>query len=309
MKSEHRHELQTNDLSKVLDRTKPFLEAYGASILMALVGGIVLAIGYYVWSNSTHSRREAGWAELAAAQSAEDFDTVVEDFPGTKVAFWAKLRSAESHLQSGIPQAFSNRAGALDSLEQAKTRFQELADAPGAPPEVRERALFGLGRTLETLSDGNAQPAIDAYQKLVDDFPESVYRTEAEARVTDLKTGSAQEFYAWFHKQNPTPADRTRPSDIHGGIPGMNDLPVRLPEIPEKLKSSGATTEPAATPGDQPTTPPSEEPAQPESKPTAEKEPTEKKPATEKPASEKSAEKSESPQPETTTPKSADKSE
>jgi hypothetical protein len=69
-----------------------------------------------------------------------------------------------------------------------------------APQEIRERALIGLARTLESMSDGSEDDAIKAYETFVKEFPKSEYQADAQSRIGILKSGHGQEFYAWFSK-------------------------------------------------------------------------------------------------------------
>lgn len=239
MKSEHRHELQTNDLSRAMSNVTPFLEEYGNRILLGIVAVCLIAGAAIWWARTSTASAAMGWTELVAAQTAEDFGNVADAYAGTEVGTWARLQEAETYLFQGIRLSFTDRAAAVSDLKKAQEGFEQLLDAKGVPAEVRERTLIGMARTLETRSGQDTQPAIAAYEQLIEEFPESVYRTEAEERISALKTGSTQEFYAWFQKQNPRPEDRETPRD---GMP-MGDLPpghptvdpLSLPEIPDRL--------------------------------------------------------------------------
>ena len=105
-----------------------------------------------------------------------------------------------------------------------------------APPEVVERALFGLARCQESLPAKNAapstinDPAIKTYERLLKEFPDTVYKQLAESRIAVLRTGTAQDFNAWFETQNPKPADRAMPKDLS------------IPPLPEDFGPSGKTS-------------------------------------------------------------------
>jgi hypothetical protein len=101
-------------------------------------------------------------------------------------------------------------------MKKARDAFQTVVDDRKAPAEVRERGLIGLGRALESISDGNEADALKAYESLVKEFPDSVYREDALGRIAALSKGSGQEFYAWFAKYpRPKTAD-IRPHDKTG---------------------------------------------------------------------------------------------
>ena len=278
MKSEHRHELQTNDLGKLMVQAEPFVEKYGVKVLVTIGVVFVLVVIFVAWNSHQTSQQSEGWTRLAAANSTEDFENVAEDFAGTEVADWALVQAAESHLQSGIRSSFTDRSAGDRELKEAKEGFQQLLDASSTPPEIRERALFGMARVEESTSDGDLKTAIDLYKKLIQDYPNSVYRKLAEQRVkpaTGAKVAALDEegtknFYKWFHEQDPKPGDRQRPGfnlPMPGGAgpggaapggaapdstptgstpggemptPGLPELPAlpSLPGLPEPLTSS-----------------------------------------------------------------------
>jgi hypothetical protein len=139
------------------------------------------------------------------------------------MAPWAWINAGEMFLHNGIELSFSSRTVALADLEKAQNAFEQVLNNTSAELDARERALNGLARTLEALSDGDTQPAIDAYKQLIEDFPESRFRRWAEFRIEELGSPAAQEFYAWYHEQSPDPADRPLPSDNpHAGLEGFS---------------------------------------------------------------------------------------
>ena len=82
MKSEHRHDLQTNDLGKLMVQAEPFVEKYGAKILGGIGALIVLLIVLIIWNSQKTSAQSEAWTRLAAAGSTEDFENVAEDYAG-----------------------------------------------------------------------------------------------------------------------------------------------------------------------------------------------------------------------------------
>jgi hypothetical protein len=213
MKSEHRHELAENDLSKAINRLLEKAEPHSNKILLAalVVTVVVVAVVYGV--KSTSGSRSAGFAELTGCETGDCFENVADEYPETAVGVWARLRAAEMYLADGIQTSTTNRNVSSDSLHKAKEAFDQVLKGDNIPPQARERALYGMGTCLETLSDQNTSPAIDAYQSLLDEFKDSQYKYLVEDRIKALKTSQAQEFYAWFHKQNPKPEDRPGPRD------------------------------------------------------------------------------------------------
>ncbi len=213
MKSEHRHELKTNELGQLAQRMMPFLEKNGTRILVIFSAiAFVSAITIY-WVRTSRATTYVGWARVAAARSAEDFANVADDFPGSKVAAWARLNEAERHLQIGVRLMFTDRAAGVSDLSQARSTLEELLAEKGLPDQVREGARFRLARCLESEIGENTDAAIDAYEQLLQEYPESMYKELAETRIAALRTQEAKDFYGWFQKQNPKPPDIEKPKD------------------------------------------------------------------------------------------------
>jgi len=257
MKSEHRHELKTNELGKLAGQIVPFFEKYGNRLLTGLVVMSVVAAAVIYWQRSSRGAAEAGWTMLSAATSPDKYAEVADKFPGTAVGAWARLSEAESRLESGVQLSFTDRTASVSDLNAAKKSFEKLLEQPKLPPTVRERGLFGLARCLESLSDGDTETAVKAYGRLLKEFPETIYREIADRQIAILKTGRGQEFYAWFYKQNPKPPDRGRPRD--GGPAGGTGF---LPSGHPPLTSGGGATTPATgspTIGGEPPPPPTSE--------------------------------------------------
>lgn len=239
MKSEHRHELQRNDLGQIALQAKPWLEQHGMTLLASVVVALVAIVGWLVWSTQPPADAEA-WNKLNTAQTVDDFGAIADKSPDTLAGAWARLRMAELNLEEGMMKAFTDRELALKDLKRAHEEFDQVLSGKVSLPEgARQRALLGLARCMEATSDGATEPAIEVYQKLITDFPKSIYRKAAEERIRDLKTGGAKEFYAWFHMQAPKPPDFSRPRDGHSGLdlpPGMQ-LPPGLNSPPAPAKT------------------------------------------------------------------------
>lgn len=288
MKSEHRHELQANDLSKITGRLSELFERYGNQITIVVCAASLIFAGSIYWSRRTASQTASAWNEYTSASKAEDFIDVAEQYGKTPAAPWARLQAGESRLVTGIQLMFTDREPAVSELKKAQEDFQILVDDRRTPPEVRERALFGLARCQESLSTGEEGPAIKTYEMLVAEFPNSVLKPSAEQRIKALKSGSAQEFYAWFSKLTPKPpAPPGKPLDGQGTTSddekaGESDPALQLPSLAPltkpDMKSETKTVEPDTT---------VEETPAPELKPQSDTKPADK--AADKKPAEKSA--------------------
>lgn len=296
MNSEERHHLHEHELGKLAVKTQTVLEKHGIAIAAAFAAVLLALIVGGWWVMSAKSSTAAHWTELAAAGTSEEFGAVADKLKGTAPGYWARLREGELVLDEALPKMFSDREAGLTDMKRSQTAFQEVLDGGTAAPEpVRERALFGLARVLESISTGDTEPAIKTWQLLVTEFPTSIYKTYSEQRIKALESGSGKEFYAWFAKQNPKPPEFRRPQDgLPGGGDGTSDL-ERMLGLPPSPGAAGAKP-PAGTtpeaPADDKKIPDTEKPAEaakPEAPAADKTTPDAEKPAPEKPAAEKPA--------------------
>lgn len=282
MDSRHRHELQQNDLGKITNEALPFFEKHGMSIVVGLLVAVVLGGIAAFWFSESSTSVSESWTQLDQALHksnplASDFADVADKYPGSAASAWAKLKTAEDYLKSGMQAAFSDHEASVADLKKAQEAFQNLESAgTEVSPDIRERALFGLARCLESTSDGNTDDAIKVYSRLVTDFPESMFKSIAQQRIKVLETSASKEFYTWFHQQKPEPqepmpfpSDQPETKSSEDAVNPNESLELESPAATE------STSESSEAPKD------NEKPA--EEKPADEK-PVEEKPAGEKPA-------------------------
>lgn len=244
MKSEHRHELQTNELSKVTDHVGKFFEEYGVYVLIGVVVVAAVALGAFWWVSSSRSAAAEAWQSMIDADSPEDLVTTAERFPKSEVALWARLNAAEQFLDRGVRNQFTDRKAANDNLKDAEVNFESVLKSNDLPSIATQRALLGMARVKEATSDGDLTAAIDAYKDLVAKYPNSIFEKTAQQRIQALSKPSASEFYAWFQKQTPAPEDRPKPTDRQDGTQQPFEAPVQLPQIPARLRPPFETPPP-----------------------------------------------------------------
>ena len=239
MKSEHRHDLQTNELGKIADKLASFIEVYGNRLMIGICVVALLASAGIFWWRSRTAAETAAWRDLSAALATnnttnqpEYFFDVWEGHKGSLPGLWARVHEGESRLRAGVADMFKNVETGIGELKKAQAAFQTITDDRRAPAELRERALIGLGRALESMSDGSEDDAVKAYQTLVDEYPKSIYKADAQARIAALTKSGGQEFYAWFSKYPRPKAPEKRPRDS-----GMSGLDEEDPFITERLDS------------------------------------------------------------------------
>jgi hypothetical protein len=235
MKSEHRHELQTNELGKITEKLTAFMEVHGNRLMIGVCVASLLASATIYWVRTRRNNEAAAWRELASAVASNDpdqFFDVWNAYPGTPTGLWARVHEGESRLGVGVQEQFRNLDKGNSDVEKARVAFQSIVDDRRSPPEIRERALLGLARSLESLS--KPAEAIPVYETLVKEFKNSIYKDDAEERIASLKK-SGKEFYAWFARfERPKPVEKV-PHDQIG-----DDLSDEEKELWDKLDKSGA---------------------------------------------------------------------
>ncbi len=282
MDSEHRHQLQQNDLAQDSMKMANFFEVHGTKIVGAIAVLVVAAIIWAVWANSANDSQVEAWTALSTAiqsnePSAETFGSVADRFADSPAGAWARLQEAELAFETGLPLMFRDREAGTTDLERAEKAFQQVLDNSSASATARERALFGLAKTKESLCTGDTEPVIAVYRKLLQEFPTTIYKTYADERIKALETEGAKAFYAWWGEQKPRPSSLPRPADggaapaatgnpfdIDSELPAPAEKPAEAPAQPEgEATTPKKSDEAAATPAEKPAEAPAAEPAKP----------------------------------------------
>ena len=146
MKSEHRHELQTNELGKVVERLGSFMESHGNRLMIAVfVLGLAAAVAIF-WYRRESSKRTVAWQEFeiaARVNKPDAYHDVWTKYKALPAGLWALVHEGESWLDMGVESLFRNVETATGELEKSRAAFQTVLDERATPPEIRERALMG----------------------------------------------------------------------------------------------------------------------------------------------------------------------
>jgi hypothetical protein len=247
MKSEHRHDLQTNELGKFAEKAAIYIDRHGNRLMIGICVAALALSGGIFWWRTESGNKLAAWSDLSTAISTgkpELLHDVWSDHPGTLPAMWAKVHEGETLLGRGVEAIFRNVETGSEDLKKSRAAFQMVIDERKAPPDVRERALIGLGRALESMSDGSEDEAIKAYETLVKEFPKSRFKADAEARIEILKSGRGQEFYAWFAKYPRPKFAEKLPRDLTGDDLDEDSM-SNLQDILDSTKKSATKKKPA----------------------------------------------------------------
>ncbi len=309
MKAQKRHELETNYLADWLGQMLKKTEPYHNTITWALVAVVVLLGIYVAWSRLAHRGEASAWDEFYSALAADNFvelERIAEDHPGTAVAHWGLIVSADARLANACMQVFASKDTASQDLDKAVKAYTTVIEQ-SREPRLRQRALFGRARAYETLSGtpqgtGDLPKAIADYEQLVESYPDGTYTAIAGAQLKRLKSQDIKVFYDKFAayvpkrpaskesepgaKQLPFESSRV-PGDASQSeftrLLNLSDLKVRGAKSTTPAKSEPGKTEPGKKEPAKPLAPKSEpakaEPAKPEMKTPAPPAPPKSAPA------------------------------
>ncbi len=242
MKSEHRHQLQTNVLAdqtgKAIEQAKPFTPIVLGGIAVVSILGIVMAI----WHNSSLNTESKAWTDFYFATgsqnpAADDWAPIHEDYPNTAAAGWARQAQADRYLQQGLDLIFRDKKQAEDVLQKASKGYDALIDSHD--PLLRVRATFGLAQVYETM--GDAEKATSNYKKLLQ--MQSVtpsLAAEVQRRIDWMDGPEGKAFFAWFKDYKPDVASPLN-------LPPLNNLPGN-PNLSFPTIEPSANTPAAANP-------------------------------------------------------------
>ncbi|MBX3415083.1 MAG: tetratricopeptide repeat protein [Pirellulales bacterium] len=221
MKTERRHELQTNQLADWMGNSVETAKPYTKLIAGVVVAAVVIFGSIYYLSRQTEKRQAEGWEKYFAAMTRptpDQMQAVADAYRGTAVGSWARLDLADIQAERGTEALFQDRNEANQELRSAMENYRLVADEPAAGDIPRQRALLGLARASESLNQLDI--ARDAYNRLLKDYPNSAYSDEATQRLADLDRPATKAFYDWFALQDPKPPQEDL-NPIFDGIQGL----------------------------------------------------------------------------------------
>lgn len=300
MKSERRHQLETNILADWLGKNLEALESHKTTIAVGFA--IFLALGLVVvFANSGADPAAANqWRSYYSAFVNNDPTPDLEKFVkeqklATPAVFWGKKALADRYLARGTQMLFLNQKEAKEKLEDAEKLYVEIEKNAGTQTDLRNEARFGLARTAESL--GRIDEAKKIMGELVKLGNESSLGKAAAESLKRLENPRTVEALAWFAQQKPAlPKGHPNLGGIGGDLPDRPDLSFpgqEKPKAPSSLEDN--PDDPAPKPDDKKT--PAEQPgeAKPEENKPAETKPAESnstdKPAESKPADPKAEDK------------------
>lgn len=212
MRTERRHELETNTLAQTLARWLNWFKPYFTPILGILIAVAIVATVVSVLSRQSGKKQQAAWDAYYLAMSpglerwpldtselqelAKNLDGIAGKQTGSTASPWTQLALADVDAAIGTEMLFQDREKGRQRLEEAVTRYQSLEDL-GADEMIRIRTLLGLARAYESL--GRLNEAKGAYQELEQ---RGMFANFSRARIAALNRPDIEQFYGWFVESN-----------------------------------------------------------------------------------------------------------
>jgi predicted negative regulator of RcsB-dependent stress response len=243
MKTERRHELETNVLATSLAHGAERVKPYGRGVLAAIIAALFIVLAWWYISVQNTSQSAVAWDEyLQAVSTGTRDEQLLEDIAqqnaGSTVANMARLTLADWKLDAGTNRLLTDRAAATEQLREASETFRALQSVND--PSIQERAGYGLARTYEAM--GELDKARTAYTELAEKFPEGPFVAAAKSRAAKLEEHGTKDFYDWLAKYEPPAAMSGEP-----GTPGARPDFLKEPDA-GSLKVPSSLSDPAALP-------------------------------------------------------------
>ena len=263
---QYTHQGDATHLELALRRIKPWFEANATFLIygLAVVVAVAAAIVWVRRQPDDNAGVSALWMD---AQAPEDFQNIADKNEGTKLGSLARMKQADTLLNSATRKMFTDRAAANQELDQADAALNRLADAANLDELLRERVLLGQARLAEIRCDGtkeSVQAAGNAWQEVLNQNMASIAKDLVERRIAELKKPHAATFYAWFNALDPQPADDLTTPGLSGSSPpapgsAVPDVPLNF-DLPildkfgldDPAESSNSEALPAANADSQP---------------------------------------------------------
>jgi len=262
MKSDHRHELKTNELAEWLSHLPQWTKENLSTIIMVCVV-IIAGLGIYSWRvynvNVVRVQERAEFTtrinQLAGAkmqilqnqgrdssfmllQPAKGLETFAQSTKNDRMAALALIKRAEA-LRAEVLYGNVEEQYFTTQTNEAKNSYTEALQRCPDEPSLAAAAKFGLGLCEEEL--GNVEQARQIYQDITGnpDFEPTVAATQAKRRLATMSDYQQEIVFGPAPKPTAvsqpeiqiTPPSSSQPTDI---IPPFNiyrplDLDLNFP--------------------------------------------------------------------------------
>jgi predicted negative regulator of RcsB-dependent stress response len=195
MKSQHRHELETNWLAKRVADWLNVIQPYNSLIVGVVVAVVVSVVGFSYYRSASAARQSDAWNTYNQAvgglmPNLETLRESAEEYPDSPMQQWADVTWADGQVWMASRSILQNRSVALDALNRATGTYQGLLKET-KDERLKSRAHFGLGRVFELRCE--LDQAREEYGAVTGGFA-----ALAEQRIKDLDEADAKDTYSWL---------------------------------------------------------------------------------------------------------------
>ena len=239
MKSEHRHQLKTNELAEWMAHFPQWAKENSVTIIYVSVF-VVLIAGAYFWKfyekDVVTIRKEIAFTDSASQlpqgkirilraqtqgvdiaylliQAADNLQTIAQGTKNKRMAALALIKEAEA-LRTELHYRFGNvsRENLTEQINRAKDGYTKAIEKASADPELMAMAKFGLGLCEEEL--GNFEGARRIYNEIVanSDFKYTVIVPQAQMRLKTMDDYRSEVVFAPVPEQQAPAAEFTPPA-------------------------------------------------------------------------------------------------
>jgi predicted negative regulator of RcsB-dependent stress response len=214
MKSQHRHELETNVLAKKLDVAVERFRPYASTIACVIVAVVVVMFLWSYFARSSTSWQSQAWdaynqAVTEAVPDTERLRQTAQEHPGSKMQQMADVTWADSQVWIAARDYIYNRPAAMDAITKALSAYQAVIQSSDDERLVN-RARLGLARAYEI--QGKLDEAANAYGTVT-----GAFQDYAKRQAERLAKPESKETYSWLATARPKlPQAPTGP-----GTPGV----------------------------------------------------------------------------------------
>jgi hypothetical protein len=204
MKTERRHELETNELADSLSHWIDGIRPYRNTIIGAIILVVVVGWGGILVTRRNTAQTAMAWEECFQVLNQRSGDPVLgltqlsEQYENSPVGLWSQVLAADIDLQEGTRLLFSDTVVARSKLNASVEAYREILKRSQSD-DLEQRARYGLARATESLCD--VSEAKELYQSIVTRWAHCPFSEIAEQRAKDLGRTETKEFYDWFRKQ------------------------------------------------------------------------------------------------------------
>ena len=236
MKSEHRHELKTNELAEWLGNLPQWAKENLITIICVSAVIVVLA-GVYIWRGYNKNvlqvrertelttllnRVEGAKMQIVQAQQqerdlsfallqpAEALDAFARNTRNSRIAALALIKRAQA-LRAELHYGTVEEQYMVDQTNKAKTSYTTALAKSSTNPVLAAAAEFGLGLCEEEL--GNFEQARQIYKEIVahPDYKGTVAVSQAQRRLKTM--ADYEQKIAFKPDPNPKPLTDMKPTD------------------------------------------------------------------------------------------------